>query len=295
MSDADSAADSNGAPGLDRRDFLRTLPAVGAALYASDAFRTPAQAGTQVRSIGIQAYTMRSVLSKDLEGTLAAIAKIGYREIEFAGLYGKSPAEMRAILDRVGLTAVSSHHSTEDIRGDWQKTLDGARTLGQSYVVVASVGGNDRTAEGLRAVADDFNKAGEAANKAGLRFGYHNHDFEFKPVDGLLPYDVLLERCDPSLVIMEMDLFWIVNGGQDPLRYFAKYPGRFPLVHAKDRTAGGEMVNVGKGVIDFRDIFAHATQAGIRHVFVEHDNPPSPVDDARVSFQALRRLGLGGG
>jgi sugar phosphate isomerase/epimerase len=123
-----------------------------------------------------------------------------------------------------------------------------------------------------------------------MQFGYHNHDFEFQPIDGIVPYDLLLERCDPALVIMEMDIFWAVNGGKDPLAYFTAHAGRFHLIHAKDRTAAGEMVNVGSGVIDFRAILARSQQAGIRYVFVEHDRPASPLDDVRASYTYLRGL-----
>jgi sugar phosphate isomerase/epimerase len=241
--------------------------------------------------VGIQLYTLRSLLAQDVEGTLARVAQIGFREVEFAGLYGKTAAEMRVLIDGVGLRAVSSHHSLRDVRENWTRVLDDATTLGQRFVVVASLGGGDRaTADALRRVADDFNRAGEAAKAAGLQFGYHNHDFEFRPIDGQLPYDLLLERCDSALVVMELDLFWIVNGGHDPLAYFAKHPGRFPLVHAKDRTADGRMVNVGSGVIDFRSILGRSEQAGIRHWLVEHDRPDSPLDDVHASHTYLRGL-----
>ncbi len=112
---------------------------------------------------------------------------------------------------------------------------------------------------------------GESCREAGLRFGYHNHDFEFETIDGQIPFDVLLDETDPGLVDFELDLFWITKGGEDPLRYFERYPGRFTLCHVKDMAAGGEMVDVGAGGIDFAAIFARAEQAGLKHFFVEHD------------------------
>ena len=277
---------------LDRRAFVSALPAAATALFA---VRAPVAADNAVRrpidTIGIQLYTLRSLLAQDLEGTLGRVAQIGFREVEFAGLYGRAAAAMRALLDRAGLRAVSSHHSVRDVRENWSRVLDDATTLGQNFVVVASIGGDDRsTADALRRVADDFNRAGEAAKAAGLQFGYHNHDFEFRAVDGVLPYDLLLERCDPALVVMELDLFWIVHGGHDPLAYFAKHPGRFPLVHAKDRTTDGAMVNVGSGAIDFRTILARSGQAGIRHWLVEHDRPAAPLEDVQSSYAYLRQL-----
>jgi sugar phosphate isomerase/epimerase len=177
-----------------------------------------------------------------------------------------------------------------DIRGEWQRALDAANTLGQEYVIVASIDRAERSADAYRRIAEEFNKAGEAAKAAGLKFGYHNHNYEFADLGGTTGYDVLLAETDPSVVVMELDLFWAVQGGRDPLSLFAAHDGRFHLVHVKDRTANGEMVNVGSGVIDFRTIFARSAQAGIRHAFIEHDNPTSPLDDVRASFNHLRGL-----
>jgi len=277
---------------LDRRSFVRSVTA--AAGLAAVVRPTAAGAGMEparLDVVGLQLYTLRNLAAQDVEGTLEAVARIGYREIEFAGLHGKTAAQMRDILDRHGLRAVSSHHSLLDVRENWPATLDAAAELGQRYVVVASIGGDDANSlAALQRTADAFNGAGEAARERGLQFSYHNHDFEFKPIDGQLPYDVLLKACDAGLVAMEMDLFWIVNGGQDPLKYFAAHPGRFHLIHAKDRTTDGRMVNVGEGVIDFRKILGQSRQAGIRHVFVEHDRPGSPIDDVRASYTYLRDI-----
>ena len=140
-----------------------------------------------------------------------------------------------------------------------------------------------------RTVADQLNRAGEEAARRGISVGYHNHEFEFAPIDGVLPYDVLLRHTDPR-VVMELDLFWIRKGGQDPLRYFREWPGRFPLVHAKDMSAEGTMVDVGQGVIDWGAIFAARTQAGLRHWFVEHDNPPDALASITASHRFLSRL-----
>jgi sugar phosphate isomerase/epimerase len=277
---------------MDRRTFVRSLSAAAAASLAGPAAAAARAPGrSALEPVGIQLYTVRSLLSADVEGTIAAIAGIGYKEVEFAGLAGRTAAGMRAILERNGIRAVASHHSMRDVREGWPKVLEDANALGQRYVLVASLGGADRASlDGIRAVADAFNRAGEAAKAAGLQFAYHNHDFEFRAIDGVMPYDLLLERCDAQLVQMEMDLFWIVNGGQDPLSYFAKHPGRFPLVHVKDRTADGQMVNVGAGVIDFRGILGRASQAGIRHWLVEHDRPSDPLADVRASYEYLRGI-----
>lgn len=244
--------------------------------------------------IGIQLYTVRRELARDVEGTLARLAEIGYREVEFAGYPQGTARSLRQILDRLRLTAPSSHLGLQDLRADWERRLDQAATLGQHYLVVASVPENERrTADDWKRIAALFNKAGETARARGLTLAYHNHDFEFVPLEGRLPYDLLLEQTDPRLVRLEMDLYWITKGGQDPLAYFARWPGRFPLVHVKDMDATPRrfFTEVGTGIIDFKAIFRQARQAGIRHYFYEQDEVPgSPFDSARTSYDYLRAL-----
>ena len=249
-----------------------------------------------IELLGVQLYTLRQEMASAPERTLAAIAEIGYREVELAGLYGLTPREMRSKLDEVGLRAVSSHHGVGDIRGAWARTLEGAQELGQSLIVAPSIPGSERTAEGLRRIADDFNHAGQTAAEAGLRFGYHNHDWEFGPLpDGTVPMDLLLERTSPDLVDWQMDIFWIVDGGESPARYLDGTSGRVTSVHVKDRTPGGEMVDVGDGVIDFSLLLASAERHGMRHAFVEHDRPADAIDSVRRSFQHLTRPAAGSG
>ena len=169
-------------------------------------------------AIGVQLYTLRSVMASDPAGTLAALAEIGYEEVELAGLYGMSAGGMKAMLDAAGLRAASSHQSVEEVRGSWEATLEAAVALGQSLIVVPSIPVAERDGNALARVADDFNRAGEAARAAGLRFGYHNHDWEMRPgTDRMRPMDLLLDRTDPGLVDWQMDIFWTVHGGTDPM------------------------------------------------------------------------------
>lgn len=283
-----------------RRSFLRAaggmIGALAVAPGASVLRAVGADGGVGRRaiagSIGIQLYTVRGLMQRDAAGTLEKIAKIGYQEVEFAGLYGKSAKEMRSLLDRFGLAATSSHIGTAEMRGDWERTLEDAVTLGQRYITCAWIDAGDRTLNGYREIADLFDRSGEAARTAGLQLCYHNHDFEFRRVEGVVPYDLLLSECDHDLVKMEMDIYWLVKGGRDPLEYFQWYPGRFPLLHVKDMDAAGKMVDVGQGVIGFRGIFEHAAQAGMQHFFVEHDEPKDPLATARVSYDYLRSLEL---
>lgn len=242
-------------------------------------------------AIGVQLYTVRSVMTNDPDGTLSAIAEIGYEEVELAGLYGMSAREMRARLDAVGLAATSSHQSVEEVRGGWEAILEAAVALGQRLVVVPSIPVAERDGEALRRIADDFNRAGEAARAAGLRFGYHNHDWEMRPgADGVRPIDLLLDRTDPELVDWQMDIFWTVHGGADPMADLNARAGRVTSVHVKDRTPTGEMADVGAGVIDFRTVLARAGELGLLHQYVEHDQPGDPIASVRASFRALRDI-----
>ena len=245
--------------------------------------------------IGLQLHTVRAAMAKDFDGTLARVADIGYREVEFAGYFDHTPADVRAALDRHGLSAPSAHIGTAAaLTTDWTRVREAAQLAGHTYLVVAGLAERERrTLDDYRRVADLFNSAGDSARRMGMRLAYHNHDFEFVPMARKLPYDILLERTDPALVAMQMDLFWIARAGQNPLAWFDRYPGRFEMVHVKDMDGSPErqMVDVGRGTIDFARIFASAPLAGIRHYFVEHDDPQPPaLASAKASYDALVRL-----
>jgi len=259
--------------------------------------------------VGLQLYTVRKLMEQDFDGTIAGVAQIGYKEVEFAGYYKKSPQEVRAALDKNGLTSPSAHHPIEALEKNLSAITDGAQVIGQKFIVCPYLDAKSRTAEGYKNFAEALNKAGEGTQKAGIQFAYHNHSFEFEKTDGLggkLPYDFLLAQTDPKLVKMEMDLCWMTVAGQDPVAYFDKHPGRFPLVHVKDWTkegagpaqdyAGavghpveGHLANVGSGSIDWKRIFAQSGKAGIQHYFVENDDAKS-LDDPRASYEYLAKL-----
>ena len=293
---------------MDRRRFLSAIPALG--LTASLRGRRAIGGGSAAPSVttraiesidrterldalGVQMYTLRSLLSEDPDATLASVAQVGYTEVEFAGLYGNTPREMRRKLDAVGLRCVSSHHGVNEIRGDWARFVEGAQELGQTLVVVPSIPVGEQTSEGIRRVADDFNRAAEVARSGGLRFGYHNHAWEFASLpDGMLMIDLLLERTDAALVDWQMDIFWTVQGGGNPMAYLDEHAGRVTTVHVKDRTADGQMVDVGRGVIDFASILPKAETQGLLHALVEHDTPGDPIASIRYSYASLRALGV---
>jgi len=289
---------------INRRSFLG---AVSAAVLLPR-FGTAAS----IARAGAQLYTVRGDLEKDFDGTLAKIAAIGYREVEFAGYFGHTPAQVRDSLKRHGLTAPSAHIDYPSLTGDrWTRALDDARTIGHGYLVNAWVDEPIRNQPGAWArIADTYNTAAAAAKRHGIQFAYHNHNFEFYPradAGGKLPMDLLLESCDPNLVKIEMDLCWISAAGKDPVDYFRRYPGRFPMVHVKGLrkvpAASAEPVPIDRvlpdvtdvghdDVIDWPRIFAHAKEAGITHYFVEHDNPPQAFDSLRASYAYVSRQKL---
>ena len=245
----------------------------------------------RLQPVGLQLYTVRSLMEKDFEGTLAAVASVGYREVEFAGYFGRKPEQVRASLVKAGLAGTSAHVPLASLGADWPATLDAAATIGHQYLVVPSVPETMRqTLHDWKELGEQFNKAADVARKHDIQFAYHNHDYEFTPIGGKLPYDVLLEHTDDALVRLELDIYWITKGGQNPLAYFKKWPGRFPLVHAKDMAADGAMVDVGAGKIDWKAIYAARTEAGIRHWFVEHDQPADPMGSLAASYKYMNGL-----
>ena len=283
---------------IDRRTFITAMSAAavtGVRLHAK-----------KVDRVGMQLYTVRTDLEKDFDGTLAKVAAIGYKEVEFAGYFKRSPRDVRESLRRHGLTSPAAHVDYPSLASDkLPAVLESAKAIGHQYLVNPWIDESLRKEPDIwKRVAETFNRAGEMSRKAGIQFAYHNHHFEFAPVDGKLPYELLLEQCDPKLVKMELDLCWITAAGKDPLEYFKRYPGRFPLVHVKGLTkkpdAGGaapiqsvmpDLTDVGThDIIDWKRIFARSGEAGIKHYFVEHDIPKDPYASLKASYDYVKSL-----
>ena len=245
--------------------------------------------------IGIQLYSVRDLMQRDMPGTLARIAEIGYKDVEFAGYFGRTAADVRQLLERNGLGSPSTHVGFTGLGPDWEKALDFAASVGHTFATVPWIDEKDRkTLADWRRHAADFNKAAERARARGLRFAYHNHDFEFKTVEGVVPYDLLLRETDPALVSFEMDVYWVTEGGADPKAYLRQHPDRFAMLHIKD-SAGPpkhEQVDVGAGTIDFASILRLDAEQkhAVKHVFVEADQPPDPTAFAKKSFDYLSKL-----
>jgi sugar phosphate isomerase/epimerase len=282
---------------MDRRTFLGTLGAACVAAHRLEA--------DTVQRLGMQLYTVRAELEKEFDGTLAKVAAIGFKEVEFAGYFNRSPQQVADALSRHGLTAPAAHVDYASLGDSFPAVLDAARTIGHQFLVLAWVDESIRKEPGSwQRIADTLNRAGERSKAAGIQFAYHNHHFEFAPVDGKLPFDTLLERCDPALVKIELDLAWIAAAGKDPVDYFKRYPGRFPLVHVKGLSKRPEagaatpieqvmpfLADVGAGnVSDWKRIFAASKLAGITHYFIEHDVPKDPYASLKASYDYVRAL-----
>jgi sugar phosphate isomerase/epimerase len=251
-------------------------------------------AGKKIDSIGLQLYTVRREMERDFEGTLNKVAAIGFKEVEFAGYFNRTPDQVKAALARAGLSAPAAHVSLNAIREAWPATIRAAHAIGHRYLILAWLFPEERKSiDDYKRLADLLNSAGEAAKKEGLLLGYHNHDFEFEPLDGQVPYDLLMSATSADLVKMELDLYWIAKANRDPLKYFDSNPGRFHLVHVKDmdNTPKRFFTEAGRGVIDFKRIFARSQKAGFKHFFVEQDESPgSPFDSIKISFDYLKGL-----
>ncbi len=275
-----------------RRSFLTTVGTAALSLAAGCRVRRAFASPRALQRIGLQLYTVRTEMARDVAGTLSRVAAIGYKEVEFAGYFTKSASEIRDLLRQNSLTSPSTHLDLKSIETNPQKTFDDAKTIGHEWLTVPSLPGRLSSLVDCRTMAQRFNRIATDAKAAGLRFAFHNHNAEFRKVGDVVPLDVLLSETDPSLVSFEMDLYWVVNAGADPLDYFARFPGRFRLVHVKDSMGPPDhkMADAGAGTIDFKTIFAQSAKAGIEHYFVEHDQPADPFASAAASYRYLKRL-----
>ena len=279
-----------------RRDFIRTGAAAAAAAAAALAARPALALNTppeKLKAVGLQLYTLRREMGAGVEDTLKRVAAIGYREVEFAGYFSRDPVALRATLDALQLSAVSCHVGLDAVEAQFDATVAAAKTLGHRWVTVASTPRSHfQSVASLKALAGRFTEAGRRLRDAGMRFAYHNHNIELTPVEGTAPLEVLVGESDAAVVDFEMDVYWTVQGGADPLAWFRRFPGRFRLVHVKDSSGAPahEMRDVGAGTIDWKAIFAKHKQAGIEHYIVEHDNPGDAYASVTASYNYLHTL-----
>lgn len=277
-----------------RRDFLKVTGAAVAGSMVLPGFRF---ASPSVEP-GLILYTVRNLMQNDAIGTLKQVAAVGYKNLEAAGygngkFYGMPPAEFKKIIDDLGMKLISSHTNVKN--GPIEKIVEDALAAGLKYIVYPSMAGEYRKSiDGIKRAAEFMNKTGEYCISNGIKFAYHNHNFEFMPMEGVVPYDVLLKNTDPEKVKLELDLYWIKKGGASALAYFKNYPGRFELWHVKDmdNTPKHYFTEVGQGIIDFKKIFAMKETAGMKYYFVENDDPKKlgPIESIRVSYQYLKNM-----
>lgn len=289
---------------MKRREFIQTsaFAAAGIAVAAScgkksivQTERAPSMASF-ANQIGIQLYTLRDVIGTDPSGILKQLSSFGYKQLETYGYkdgmqFGLTIEDFGKQVKDLGMQVVSGHYGMDIVRGDWERAVADAKSLNQSYMVVPWLGEADRA--NIKQVCEELNKAGEVTRQYGIRMGYHNHDFEFKEVEGKLMIDTMLEEVDPALVSMELDLYWVVFAGYDPLQYFAKYPGRFEQWHVKDMHKDDPKRNteVGDGSIDYKAIFAQAGQSGMKHFYVEQETYERPtIESAKICIDNLKTM-----
>jgi sugar phosphate isomerase/epimerase len=275
---------------ISRRQWMAGGAALGATLAAGPLVAKSLKA----KPVGLQLYTVRELFQADPMGTLEKVARIGYREVEYGGGgYDKlDHIALRKTMDRLGLTSPSLHIGYDSLVADFDGSVKMAKTLGADTVVLPWMAENLRNGEGWKVAVANFNRWAGQLKKVGLDFAYHNHDFEFTTkADGRSLYDMLLADTDPALVKLELDLFWAVAAGEDPKAIIKRNPGRIYAYHVKDRTPDGKMTSVGKGEINFADIFTLNGVAGVKHFYVENDQSPAPyLPDIQTSFTALSKL-----
>lgn len=288
---------------MKRREFLRSTALGVTAAAAGIRWPLELSANPLGKPIGLQLYTLRDQLAKDVPGTIKKVAEVGYKEVEVYDFYSRTAKEFGQILKDNGLAAPSGHYMTKHIKGDWAKHIADAKELGLKYMVNAILEPGERKSfDNYKALVGLFTKAAEETRKAGIEFCYHNHNFEFKKYGDTTAFDFLLKELDPKLVNFEMDCFWVTHAGQDPVAYFKTHPGRFPLLHIKDikdhpaptqelDDKGGYFAEVGHGTIDWKRIFAAAPQGGMKHFYVEQDYcDRPPLESIKLSYEYLHNL-----
>lgn len=283
---------------MQRREFIQSSALAAAGLLALPSLAKAAAKGKS--EVGLQIYTLRDTIFKDPKGVLKQVADFGYKKLEtFAykdgSIFGMPFADFGKYMKDLGMKVTSGHYGIDQAKSDsWEKAVTDAKSIGQDYLVVPYLVESERkTIDDYKRVCAILNKAGEVAKKNGMKFGYHNHAFEFETLEGQIPYDLMLKELDPKLVDMEMDIFWVVNAGKDPLAYFEKHPGRFTQWHVKDMDKADKMrnANVGSGTIDWKKIFANAKKSGMKHFYVEQETyPGAPIESVGASIKYLNTI-----
>jgi sugar phosphate isomerase/epimerase len=264
-----------------RRQFLQRVGSL-----ASGALVWPALQRQRSYPMGLQLYTIRQPLAQDVVGTLKQVAALGYREVETYGFdrerigyYGLPAKTFAQVLGDHGLTCPSGHYdlnrfassSLDDLDRYVDQCIEGARVLRQSYITWPTLDTPSRTIDGFRQVAERLNRIGTRIAKSGVKIAYHNNGFDFVEQNGQIPYDIILKDTDPSLVKLQVDLYWLSHDStRPPHEWFRRAPGRFVMWHVKDmHKVSRDYTELGNGTIDYTRIWPDAAMAGLEHFFVE--------------------------
>lgn len=277
-----------------RRDFLRLLSLTGAGLMVHNMTQCNFSDGSQKNNgLGIQLWTLRDLIKENLHQTLEKIGKIGYTSIEAYGFdgnfYGIPAKEFRKLCSGFGLAVHSSHTAINEQNA--AAFAGQAAEAGLEYLVLPSMMGRpEATPDDFRRTAEEMNRIGKVCKGFGIRFAYHNHDFEFRTMDSQLPYDILMTETEPELVYFQPDIYWFHKADCDPIQYFQSHPGRFPVWHLKDLSPDGASCTIGNGIIDFKTLMTHAGEAGLNRIFVEqeHYSEGDPLYCADQSFRYIQ-------
>jgi sugar phosphate isomerase/epimerase len=286
-----------------RRDFLKKTGSFAAGIALAPIAgklmmdETEIEMAKKIKRFGLQLYSLRDVLPKDPKGVLKQVADFGYKQIEgYEGskgmFWGMTNTEFKKYMDDLGMSFVSSHCDTSK---DFEKKAADAAAIGMKYLIYPFEGPN-KTIDDYKKLTDDFNKKGEICKKNGIRFAFHNHHFSFIAVNGVFPQDILMQNTDPSLVDFEMDMYWVVTPGQDPVAWLKKYPNRFPLVHVKDRTKGAtaaaDTCILGEGSINYPSILKEARKLGVQYYIVEQEKyaNTTPIDSAKADAEYMKKV-----
>jgi sugar phosphate isomerase/epimerase len=279
---------------MNRRDFINRSALLSAGAILTPSLFTEAKA---IKKFGVQLYSVRDLMPKDAKGTMKKLAEMGYTQFESYGgpdfLWGMQPKECKTFLGDMGVKMVSTHF---DMNKDLDKNIERGAEAGLKYMLCPYLG-PQKTLDAWKQKAEQFNQVGEKVTKAGMKFGYHNHDYSFKPLEGQIPHELLLANTDPKYVMFELDLCWIVAAGQDTVAHLEKYGKRYELVHIKDmvKDNNGKVTqkDLGKGSIDFDTILKAAKKAGVKYYLVEQEEYPGPsIESLKVDADWMKKVSI---
>lgn len=320
---------------MKRRSFLKNTSAAATALSLFPGLVTSCDS-KNLKSLGVQLFSLPKLLEKNFRGGIKILAKMGYKEIEMygpypfsvdsvkeewksltpqlgfsgSGYFGHTPQEVRAILNEYGIKATSAHTDMETLQNRMHQLGEAADQIGFEYIGLPAIPEDRRKAlDSYKKVAEEFNYIGEQAKKMGLKFAYHNHGYGLQEMDGQIPLNIILEQTDPSLVFFELDIYWTIAGGANPINYLESYPNRYHLMHLKDMKEkarfsgdGGDpsqwmelfpyMTTVGSGVIDMPSIISVGEKIGVKHYYVEQDFVKNPEVALKKSLEFLKTIKL---